>query len=240
MRRTVSAEFIKLSKNKIYLISAIIVLVSAIIIVVKDLLNVSVPLDFRDWLKSCYMVTGLILPIMSGFVISFSIQQEYEERTIINVLTAPTSRIIFLFSKVIVWFIWYIIVLFGTEIIYSIGGFLIYPSTFGTRGVSILIYELTKFRLLGYLAAMPLLWIAILQKKMFYPTVMATLFITGIELAAINMPMNIATCIPWSAVTIVAISSTSFSNIVIGVASIFIAGIIGIVLSCITFIKQDL
>lgn len=238
MHNTISAELMKVRKNKIFLICSLVVVMSAVFIVVKDWLFITPPNDYHSWIRSSYTVTTLILGIMSGFVLTFLVQREYEDKTIINVLTAPTSRFGFLLSKLVVWFLWYVAVLLVTEIIYIIGGFLTYPNAFGFEGVKFLVISLTKSKLLGFVASIPLLWVGIMQKKMFYPSIMVSLAFTGIEMAASSMPIQ-AAVIPWSAVPLVSIIDVPAPYSTIGISSIVLIGIAGFVLSYTSFRKQD-
>lgn len=239
MRNAIGAELMKARKNKIFLICSLIVLLSAVLIVAKDLFFVDAPTDYQDWLNGNYMVTGLVLPIMSGFIITFLIQREYEDKTIINVLTAPTSRLVFLLSKLTVWFLWYAIVLLAIEVVYLIGGVLLYPRVFTAQGISQFVITQTEYSLLSFVAFLPLLWIAVLQKRMFYPTVMAALLFVGIELAAINMPIQVAAALPWSAPPLLSLFEAPSGYVTIGFISIFLAGLLGVVLACVTFARQD-
>lgn len=89
--------------------------------VFRDLVIVDNPPEsYQMWLPSIYIVVGMVLSIMSGFIITFLMQREYEDRTINNVLTAPTSRWRFLFGKLVIWFIWYLGTLIGVVAIYTI------------------------------------------------------------------------------------------------------------------------
>lgn len=239
MLKAVSTEIMKMRKNKIFLVCSLIAAFSAVMMVVKDWLMVPAPENYSMWIMGNYTVTALILPIMSGFVLTFLFQREYEDKTIINVLTAPTSRRVFLFSKLLAWFLWYAMVLFIIIIIYSVGGFLIYPGAFGLDGVKMLAGVLTKSRLLGFAASFPLLWAAVVQRRMFYPSVMAALVFTGIELAALNMPIQAASAIPWSAVSMLSVIDAPPPYAVIGIVSICIVSCAGIIMAYVSFRKQD-
>lgn len=239
MRNTISAELMKMRKNKIYLFSSLVVLMSAVFIVVKDWLFIVPPADWHFWIMSSYTVTTLILGIMSGFVLTFLVQREYEDKTIINVLTAPTSRLSFLLSKLAVWFFWYAAALFITEIIYIVGGFLVYPDVFDFECIKLLVSTLSKSKLLGFAASIPLLWIAIMQKRMFYPSIMISLVFTGIELAASNMPIQAASVIPWSAVPLVGVFDIPAPYNTIGMVCIIFIGTAGFIMSYVSFSKQD-
>ena len=67
------------------------------------------------------MLVNVVLPIMSGFFITQSMQKEYGEKTIINIVTAPVNRKTFVLSKIAVWFCWCFVVMMVTECLTIVG-----------------------------------------------------------------------------------------------------------------------
>ena len=240
MLNIISAEWTKMRKNKIFLVCSLIVLLSAGFIVIRDLIITSNPPEnYHTWIMVCSMVTGLVMSVMSGFIVTFLMQREYEDKTIINVLTAPTSRLVYLLSKLTTWFLWYIVILFATEFIYITGAILIFPDTFNFESVKTLVLVLTKCRLLGFVSSIPLLWVAVLQKRLFYPSVMVALAFAGVEVAAILMSVEMASIIPWSAGPVLSFLDAPSPYNVIALASIALTGIAGFLLAYVSFKKQD-
>ncbi|MBO0451589.1 hypothetical protein IGK47_000674 [Enterococcus sp. AZ007] len=241
MRNVISAEWMKLKRNRIFAVCSLLTLFAAAFMVFKDLVIVESPIeDYRVWLPTVYLVVGSLLSIMSGFIVTFLMQREYEDRTINNVLTAPTSRFRFLLGKLAIWFIWYTGTLIGVVIIYTIGGWLIYPDTFGATGTKTLVTTLFKYCFLAFVAALPLLPVSVLQRKLFYPTIMAALAFTGIQMFALNIPFNFARLMPWSAVVVQSLVELSFKDDLLTLGSIFLTGIIGFVAAYWLFKRQDL
>lgn len=241
MRKVISAEWMKLKHNRIFAVCSLLTLFASAFMVFKDLVIVESPIeDYRFWLPTVYLVVGTLLSIMSGFIITFLLQREYEDRTINNVLTAPTSRLRFLLGKLAIWLIWYVGTLIGVVIIYTIGGWLIYPDTFGFTGTKSLVTTLLKYCLLAFVAAIPLLTVSVMQRKVFYPTIMIALAFTGIQMFAVNMPYKFARIIPWSAVVVQSLAELPFKDDLITLGSIFLTGIIGFVAAYWLFKKQDL
>lgn len=237
----ISAEWMKLRRNRIFAVCSLLTLLVSAFMVFKDLVIVESPIEnYQTWLMSVYVVVGMVLSIMSGFIITFLMQREYEDRTINNVLTAPTSRWRFLLGKLVIWFIWYLGTLIGVIVIYTIGGWLIYPDTFGLTGTKMLITTLLKYCLLGFIAAIPLLTVSVMQRKLFYPTIMVALAFTGIEMFAINMPFKLARIIPWSAVVVQSLMDLTSKDDLLTLGSIFLTGIVGLVAAYWLFKKQDL
>lgn len=241
MLNVISAEWMKLKRNRIFAVCTLLTFLASAFMVFKDLVIAeNPPENYQIWLMSVYVVVGSLLSIMSGFIITFLLQREYEDRTINNMLTAPTSRLRFLLGKVAIWFIWYVGTLVGVILIYTIGGWLIYPDTFGLTGTKILVITLLKYCLLGFIAAMPLLTVSVMQRKLFYPTIMLALAFTGIEMFAMNMPFKLARVIPWSAVVVQSIVELPLADDVLTLGIIFLTGIIGLVTAYLLLKKQDL
>lgn len=241
MLNVISAEWMKLKRNRIFAVCTLLTFLASAFMVFKDAVIVEKPLPtYQLWLPTVYIVAGAILPIMSGFIVTFLMQREYEDRTINNVLTAPISRLRFLLGKLAIWLIWYVGTLVGVVAIYMMGGWLIYPTTFGIAGTKVLVFTLFKYRLLGFIAAIPLLTVSVLQRKLFYPTIMVALAFTGIELFATLMPLEFARVIPWSAVVVQSIVELPLVDDVLTLGIIFLTGIIGLVTAYLLLKKQDL
>ena len=83
--------------------------------------------EYMEWLMSVLMLNTLILPIVNGFVITSSMQREYQDRTIRNILTAPVSREKFMAAKLVVWFLWYLISICLSEMIVTAGCYTLFP-----------------------------------------------------------------------------------------------------------------
>ena len=107
-------------------------------------------------------------------------------------------------------------------------------------GTKILITTLLKYCLLGFVAAVPLLTVSVLQRKLFYPTIMVALAFTGIEMFAMNMPFKMAKLIPWSAVVVQSLMDLPFKDDLITFGSIFLTGIVGFIAAYWLFKGQDL
>ena len=244
MLNIVYAELMKTKKSKIFTISTLIALVVPVFLIIHGAILEPLTAQYThytDWFMTGLMFSGTVLPIMSGFVISILIQREYQDHTVINVLTAPVSRISFIVSKLMIWFLWYAVTLFAIIAIFVLGYYLVYTETFYFNGVKLLVELFTKFGLLSFVASFPLLWIAIKQRKVFYPSILLALFFTAIQIAAFQTSaglLPLASIVPWSAVAIVSMSAPMpYSAICI--ASIVVTGLLGLLLSCYTFNKQD-
>jgi len=180
--------------------------------------------------------------VMSVFVLTTLIQREYQDHTMINVLTAPVSRTRFIISKLFAWLIWHLVTLV-IGILLIVAGYIIFSESFFTNEIVNFVRNFTIIGLLSFVSMIPLIWVAILQRKTFSPTI-----ILGIGMAIMYMSVAdnmILNYIPWSAVSIIgigfseSISTIGMERLIIGLTSIFATGILGLVLACLSFAKQD-
>ena len=232
------AELYKMRKNRIFYICALTVILPAIFIIYKDTVLATPPDQISEWIQSVNVITSLFLTIASGFVITFLIQREYEDKSIINVLLAPISRRVFLISKLLIWLLWYILVLGISMAIYMLGGKLVYSGRFHTDEVMLLLNRVATTSMLSFITSTPLVFIAVKQRKTFYPSIMFSLIITGIELSAMTIPVKFGSLIPWSAAMLLGygINGVYTINLIIAIATAAIFGILG---GCITFQRQN-
>ena len=232
------SECYKMRRNRIFWICALIVLVPVAWIIYKDTILTTPPDEISNWLQSVNAITSLFLSIASGFVITFLMQREYEDKTIINVLSAPTSRIVFLLSKLLIWMLWYLLLLGISMLIYMFGGKLVYSGRFGAEEILSLWKLVAKTRFLSFLASTPLLLVAVLQRRTFYPSIMCSLAFTGIELFSFMLPVKYASMIPWSAAMLCGYGLPGEYRIT-AIISIAVAALIGIVGGWIVFQRQN-
>lgn len=235
------AEFIKQKKSSFAVLCSLIVLSVQMVIIVKDLIIGSVPED-TDWIYTLIMMNSLALSVMSGFFITFLMQREYQDRTLINILTAPVSRVSFIVAKLLVWMLWYIVTACLAAIVMIIGFRLVYPASFDWSGVQLIFQLLVKNSGFLFVASIPVLWVTVLQRTLFYPSLIVTLIFTVIAVAGTQTSMSmlkLAIAVPWSAASIAGLMSASSVYFWIAVLSVFLSGIIGMVLAIYSFMRQD-
>lgn len=226
-----------------FLTGTIISILVPVFIIIKDKFMSTPPDEMMDWVMTCCLLDFLILSALSGFIITNLVQKEYQAGTLTNILSTAVSRAFFIFAKLAVWFLWYVILLAYTEIVTVIGSRLIYPSQFNVQFAKIVFVMFTKFGLLTFITLIPLLWITILQKKLFYPAVLAGIGFTGILLGGFTISMDMilpASIVPWTAVSLVAVYQVESPYLVIGLISIALTGIVGLFLALQSIYKQDL
>lgn len=243
LHNIIEAEFIKLKHNKLIPITCIIAFMLPMLITLKDLfLNAGIrKLGLEYWVMSMQtIILFLILPVLSGFIITVLVQREYGERTLINNLTAPVSRTKFICSKLIVWAVWHMVLTIIILLVTCFGGFILFYN-----GMNILqaLHTSTLFLksgLLIFITLIPLMAIAILQRKLFYPSLILCLFFTVIGVSGSNMEGIFPFILPWSAANILSMMKVQGLYLTTGRISIIFCAIISIFLSIYIFKEQNI
>lgn len=203
MLNILKSEILKLKKDAMFYTGTIISILMPILVILKDEFLSSPPDNLMDWVMTCCLVDFMVLSILSGFIITNSVQKEYQSGALTNILAAAVSRAFFLFAKLAVWFVWYVLLLIYMEFVTVIGSSLLYPS---------------------------------------YPAILVAIGFTGILIggASISMEMILpASMIPWTAVSLVALYQVQSPYCVIGIFSISLTGVIGLLLALREIYKQD-
>lgn len=241
MRNIMANEYLKLKRNRLFLvctITAILIPCLAVIIDLMDKEDIISLTTSSQWMSNLIIpVQIMVYPILSGLVVTFLFQKEYTERTLINTLTAATSRTGFILSKYIIWSIWSLLITSCFLAIISVGAALL----FGIREFQAAFPQIAQLILktgtLHLLSTSPILFICIQQKTTFYPSILFNCIAAGISFAGLYWPESIRNIVPWSAVTSITILNDSKATPFISIA---ICYIIGLLLSIYTFKKQDL
>ena len=147
-----------------------------------------------------------------------------------------------LFVKLAAWFLWYVAILIYIEIVTILGSNILYPTQFNVEFAKLIVAMFTKFGLLTFVTLTPLLWITLLQRKLFYPSILVTLGFTGILLGGFNISMEMmipASIIPWTAVSLVSVYQVENPYFIIGIISIILTGIFGVFLALRAIHEQD-
>jgi len=239
----ITAEFMKIKNNKMIYICSFIAVIVPVLIVIKDLFYLTsvqrVGID--AWIISIVSIVLLsVYPVLSGFIITYLIQKEYGDQTIINTLTAPTSRTSFLLSKVIVWALWHISATIICLLITYVGCYILFPAHFSVDTVIKIAVMFFKCSILNFVSLLPVFWVTIKQKKLFYPSLLICLLFVIIGLGSMNMPIALASILPWSAVMVLCSYETINIYYLIGVFSLSICGLASFILSIRLFKHQNL
>lgn len=198
--------------------------------------------EYMEWLMSVLMLNTLILPIVNGFVITSSMQREYQNRTIRNVLTAPVSREKFLTAKLVVWFLWYLISFCLSEMIVIVGCYVLFPVEFTTGNMRYALSLFTQNYFFSFIVGIPILLICVKQQAVFYPSMLATLGSAVLQAVGLQVSeeLILPACVcPWTAVSISAIVGFDTYYYWICLVSIFLCGVAGYMGVIISFRNQE-
>lgn len=243
MNNAFQTEILKLKKNKMAFIGFIITISIPVLLVLKSLLIDKTKIEYLEWIQTVSMLVNIVLPIMSGFFITQSIQKEYGEKTIINIITAPVNRGVFVLSKIAVWFCWYLVVMLAAECLTIFGSFILFSSQVTHTTIYFTIQLLTQIGILSFIAFLPIIWLAIKQRTLFYPTMLCTLFFVLLQSVGLQVSEELlptASFIPWLAVQISTILPINSQYLYICIGSILCTGLLGSILAIREFNKQDL
>lgn len=241
MLNILATERLKLKRNKLLPVCTLIAIAIPVFMIIVDLLeenSIANVMTDTEWvIRLVIPVQIIVYPVLSGFVITFLIQKEYVERTMINTLTAPTNRAKFLLGKYIIWSAWSVIVLFAFLLTVYAG----YSSLFGFEALKLSLNEITqlclKTGILNLLSLSPLLIVCILQRTYFYPSLLCSCFVSGIGFVGLYWNESIRNLIPWSAVTSITILDTQK---ILPYFSILLCYLVGIFVSISCFKRQNL
>ena len=174
MNDAFQTEILKLKKNNMALIGFAVTISIPILLILKSILIDKTKIDYHEWIMTVSMLVNVVLPIMSGFFITQSMQKEYGEKTIINIVTAPVNRKTFVLSKIAVWFCWCFVVMMVTECLTIVGSLMLFPTQVTSDDLFIELF--TQIGFLSYIASLPIIWIAIRQRTLFYPSMLCSSF----------------------------------------------------------------
>lgn len=240
MNNLLAAEQMKLRHNKLILACSLLAIILPVMIISIDIFHGATPkYTVTGWIyRLASLCQYFAYPVLSGFVLTFLIQREYIDHTIINMLTAPVSRTRLLIGKLIIWATWHIamticylaIVCSGVDILY--GSATLYGSFYEITGFII------KFGLFHLATLTPIAWVAVLQRKNFYPSLLCTIIFTGIGFAGLYLPKLLGSLLPWSAVPLITVPGMQVIP-ELGITSISICTLFGLFMTIYSFKHQD-
>lgn len=241
MHDAVCSEIIKFRRNRMAWLGTLIIITIPLFMIWNRLV-IDTQREYMEWLMSVLMLNTLILPIVNGFVITSSMQREYQDRTIRNVLTAPVSREKFLTAKLIVWFLWYLISFCLSEAISIAGCYALYSVEFTTGNMRYALSLFTQNNFFSFIVGIPILLICVKQQALFYPSMLATLGSAVLQAAGLQVSeeLILPACVcPWTAVSISGIVGFDTFYYWICLVSIFLCGLVGFMSVIISFRNQD-
>lgn len=243
MLNVLAAECMKLRRNKLMLVCTCLALLLPCLLIADDLYQYkgTTPDDpVMTWLFSHSLLCQLIIyPILSSFLLTFLIQKEYSDHTMVNTMTAPVKREKFLAGKIIVWAVWHMIITLLYLGIILAGAYFLYGSQSSSESVPEMIEMVGKTGVYNFCTLTPVIWIAVMQRKTFYPSLLCSLIFSAIGFAGLYWPETLSSIVPWSAVALLTAPGV---NVFFGIAyaSISICAIVGLFMSFYSFKNQEL
>jgi hypothetical protein len=230
-----AAERMKLKRNRLLTICSAMAILWPVLLMNAGLPETAVGYVFR--LQVLCQLT--VYPVLSGFIITFLFQKEYADMTIINTLTAPVARIKFLLGKLIIWGLWHIIINLCFLVISCVGVYSLYGESALLENLPSIIGVILKAGIFFLGTLLPVAWVAVLQKKTFYPSLLLTLIITALGVTGLLQPGLLGSLIPWVAVYLLVIPG---AEVLSGVAyiSIIACTAVGLGLAAYSIKKQEL
>ncbi|MED4599453.1 ABC transporter permease [Paenibacillus validus] len=237
-------ELLKLKRSRMFLLSVIGAAVAPFMVVVSTYIHIKTKeptrvVPFQELLFNSHLYTVLLIGVpLYGVVTAYLFNREYMEDTLKNLLTIPVSRTSLMLSKMLLLFMWIMLLsllAWGLTLLLGVVG------QFEGLSASLLVESLRKFMITGAFLSMlstPLILIAIVLKN-YVPTIIATIVITLINVMGSNSEYK--GLIPWTAAfdiahgTLLQAYPPAYSYMVIGAISI-----IGFVATLTYFRKADI
>ncbi|KQO04504.1 ABC transporter permease [Paenibacillus sp. Leaf72] len=237
-------EILKLKRSKMFLLSMIGAAVAPFLVVVSTYIHIKtkdptlfVPFEELFFDSNLYTVLLVGVPLY-GVVTAYLFNREYAEDTLKNLLTIPVSRISLMLSKMLLLFLWIMlltILAWGLTLLLGILG------QFEGLSTLLLVESLQKFIIAGaflFILSTPIILITIVLKN-FVPTIVLTIVITLINVMSSNSEYK--GLVPWTAAfdiangTLLPVYPPEYSYIAIGATSI-----IGFIATLVYFRKADI
>ena len=235
------AEGMKIRRSRVVWVCFIFAAFVPILIIFKDYISqfpVADAMPISSWTTITIQYSLLfVYPILSGFVVTNLVQREYSERTIINAITAPTSRAAFFSGKLLMLFTWQLAITVLCCILTILGGLLLFPGAMTVEMALTVTANCFSSSILSFLSFLPVTCIAVVQRDAFYPSLICCLICAGISAAASMMPLFWGNLIPWTAVLVFHFTQTIYP---LGMTSILLCAVVSVCVSIFSINKQDL
>ena len=236
-------EFLKLKRSKMFLISVLGAMVAPIM-VFAGLIKAKITepdkiITYLDMLAQTNLYVLLLFGvIVYGVIAAFLFSREYTENTLKLVLTVPVSKGAFLITKLLMLFLWMMIltaVAWVSTLVLSIVG------NAAEFNVNVIIQSLEEFFLgafLLYFTMSPFVFLTLWHKNLVSPIIAAATVVLG-NVALANQ--DLAVLFPWTSPYLIASGDIAkyHYSIETALVIIFAVSVIGFFASFIYFKKQD-
>jgi len=237
-------ELLKLKRSKMFLLSILGAVVAPFMVVVSTYIQIktkesalSVPFAELFYETNLYVVLLIGVPLY-GVVTAYLFNREYAEDTLKNLLTIPVSRTSILLSKMLLLFMWIMLltlVAWGLTLLLGLLG------QFQGLSTSLLVKSIKQFLIAGaflFILSTPIILITIVLKN-YVPTIILAISITLVNVMSFNSEHR--GLIPWTAAfdiandTLFPTYPAEYSYLVITATSI-----IGFIATIVYFRKADI
>lgn len=237
----IELEFLKLKRSKIFLLTLFGAMFPAFtLFLAAKFGEFTETLRFQTFFTNVNMYMSLIFAILLfTIIISYLFGREYNEHTLKTILTAPTSRATFIFSKYLMFLIWIVLVTIITGISAALFGYLA-----GATGFTISIFlhsfkELLITNLLLFLTFSPLVFLSLVITNMI-PAMIGGALLTFTNMIISSSRYSIY--FPWSCPYLLASGEIAqyTGNTLMSYAIIAATFMTGIMLSYMYFTRRDI
>ncbi|ASC51675.1 MULTISPECIES: ABC transporter permease [Staphylococcus] len=189
-------EVLKLKRSSMFLISILGAAVAPFVVVIATYLN-EPSILFKELFYNVNLYTVLIIGVpLYGVVTTYLFNREYMENTLKNILAIPVSRIGFIVSKMLLLFIW---IMMLTLIAWTLTLVLGMLTQFDGLSISLVMESLSQFSIGGmflFILSTPIILVTLVMKN-YVPTIIFTVVITLINVMGGNSEHR--ALFPWAA-----------------------------------------
>lgn len=242
MLNVLATERMKMRRDKLMLVCTLIAVILPIFMVWYEFYSTGGAMPDKGvirWVARYSLMYQLIVyPVLSGLILTFFLHREYGDQTLINTLTAPIGRKKFLLGKIIVWAVWHIMITVIFLVIMCISICVFYGNTYLSDDLTGIVALVMKSGLLNLGTLTPVIWVAVLQKKTFYPSLVCTMVFAGIGFMGLYGPKLLGNIVPWIAVVFINVGIEVKPGL--AYTSIALCSIFGLFMAMHSFRRQDL
>ncbi|WCF10888.1 ABC transporter permease [Paenibacillus thiaminolyticus] len=243
MVNLVYTELLKLKRAKMFVVSLIGAAAAPAMVCIGYLdymaTKPGMPVLFSEaWSQTNLYTTLLIGTLLYGVITAYLFNREYAEDTVKNLLTIPVSRTGLIASKLVLLFLWMMILTFTSWGLTFIFGLL---AQYEGLTAAVVLQSLKEFFIGGsllFLLSTPTMFVSFLFKN-YVPTIIFTAVITMGNVALANREYK--AIFPWSAVHVIAENGfVPAYPPLYSYAVIIAAAVIGLAATIVYFNKTDI
>ncbi|WP_267934241.1 ABC transporter permease [Paenibacillus profundus] len=243
MVNLVYTELLKLKRAKMFMVSLIGAAAAPLMVFIGYLdykaKKPDMPVLFSEAFSQTNLYVLLLIgTLLYGVITAYLFNREYVEDTLKNLLTIPVSKISFIASKLVLLFIWILVL---TLVAWGLTFILGWIGQYEGLSAGVLLQSLKQFLIGGsllFLLSTPTIFVTFLFKN-YVPTIIFTAVITMGNVALANREYK--ALYPWSAVHLIADNGfVPEYPPLYSYAAIIATAIIGLIATIVYFKKADI